>query len=128
MSILDRFFFFYENAGFSYDPKTETEQAGRMRCARQLAEAEEWALQQGYSYNWNYCDTTSADFTDDKPAWELWRCEVYDEESELVQSLSAIDFGRDGSPYGQAYAKVVEAELALEQQISLNMISRDIKN
>ena len=26
--------FFFDNAGFSYDPKTESERTGRLRCAQ----------------------------------------------------------------------------------------------
>ena len=40
--------FFYENAGYSYDPKTETPEQGRIRCARDLADAEMVGQRLGY--------------------------------------------------------------------------------
>jgi hypothetical protein len=40
---------------------------------------------------------------------------MVDEDGKIVQSLCFIDFGRDGSPWGDSYKRVVEAELALEQ-------------
>jgi hypothetical protein len=39
-----------------------------------------------------------------------------DKAGKVVQSLGGVDFGRDGDPWGQPYARVVEAELALEQR------------
>ena len=34
------YLFFLRNAGFGYDPKTETKQQGKSRCARELAKRE----------------------------------------------------------------------------------------
>ena len=42
--------FFYENAGFSYDPATETQGQGKERCAIALANAETWAVQEGLQF------------------------------------------------------------------------------
>jgi len=39
----DREAFFYENAGYSWDPSSESREEGRRKCARYLAEAEERA-------------------------------------------------------------------------------------
>ena len=38
--------FFFTHAGYSYDPKTETPEQGRAKCAQRLAEAEEEADRQ----------------------------------------------------------------------------------
>ena len=38
--------FFYDHAGFSYDPKTETRAQGKRRCAESLARAEDWREQE----------------------------------------------------------------------------------
>ena len=108
--------FFLANAGFSYNPETETKIQGRRRCAKGLAKAETWARENGYSFDWSvdpYVD--SSEFSDESPAWQLWVCVMYGPEGEHVSSLHAIDFGRDGSPYGDSYKRVVEAELASEE-------------
>ena len=44
--------FFYLNAGFSYDPKRETEEQGRRRTARELADAEAYAEREGWEMSW----------------------------------------------------------------------------
>lgn len=108
--------FFYKNAGYSHDPKTETAQQGRARCARQLAEAERHALDNGCYWLWEPSDIDSSDFCDVTPAWQLWDCVMYGRESDhSLASLCAIDFGRAGSPAAaDPYRRVVEAELSLE--------------
>jgi hypothetical protein len=42
--------FFFEHAGWSYDPKTETSIEGRTRCAIELAAAETWAAENGVEF------------------------------------------------------------------------------
>lgn len=44
--------FFYNHAGFSYDPKTETPEQGRARCAKLLAKAEEFAIEESIRFEW----------------------------------------------------------------------------
>lgn len=107
--------FFYEHAGYSYTPGKETEEEGRTRCAFALADAEAWALAEGYSFDWGPCDTDSSDFSDERPFYVLHACYMCDADGSLVQSLHAIAFGRD-KPAAGPYRRVVEAELALEQQ------------
>ena len=46
--------FFYEHAGYSYNPQTETAEQGRIRCAISLALAEEQARNLGYEFEWEY--------------------------------------------------------------------------
>lgn len=108
--------FFHEHAGYSYDPKTETKQQGRARCAKALADAERRGREQGLSFAWSVDpDTDSSEFSDEKPAWALWQCVCRDQPGTVRASLHAIDFGRDGFPCAsEPYARVVEAELALE--------------
>lgn len=115
--------FFFRHAGFSYDPKTETPDQGKQRCAQALAAAELRARDGGYSFQWEIDPHTRSDDWK-KPdedggkyraPWQTWVCDMYDPQGELVQSLGGIDFGRDGSPFGDPYRRVVEAELALEQ-------------
>lgn len=107
--------FFFEHAGHSYDPKTESKTQGRKRCARALARAERQALELGYSFEWLIdSDVDSSDFSCSKPAWNLWGCICRNSCGESVESLWGIDFGRNGNPWSAPYRRVVEAELALE--------------
>jgi hypothetical protein len=46
--------FFYEHAVYSYDPKTETAEAGRIRCAKDLAEAEVIGQRLDYQFEWDW--------------------------------------------------------------------------
>ena len=105
--------FFYTNAGIAYMPEKETKEQGRKRGARELAKTEQQARDGGFSYNWSIDPhTDSSDFSDEQPAWQLWQCAMYNADGRIVNSLHGIDFGRDGSPFGSAYKRVVEAELA----------------
>ena len=107
--------FFYENAGYSYDPATETQEQGRVKCAKSLAQAEQLALSAGVAFEWQIDQfINSSDFSDDPEPWELWECVAYNADGNVIASLSGIDFGRDGSPWSSNYRRVVEAELATE--------------
>lgn len=109
------YIFFFTQAGYSYNTaKGETRNQGRIRCAQELVKAEDWAKLH-LSFEWNRDDTTSAEFSDERPAWGLWLCTARGINGDIVQSLSGIDFGRDGEPWGHPYKRVVEAELALEE-------------
>src|SRR4249920_3521828 len=90
--------FFFENAGYSYDPKTETEAGARERGAHALAKAERDALDMGCSFQWHQDNIDSSDFSDEEPAWALWVCLMHDASGKVVQSLGGVDFGRDGEP------------------------------
>ncbi len=106
--------FFLRHAGFSYDPKTETADAGRRRCARDLANAEKRGYA-GVSFAWLIDpDTDSSEWCDEPPAYDQWVCVCRDPNGNVLASLGGIDFGRDGSPYSDPYRRVVEAELAQE--------------
>lgn len=115
--------FFYDNAGYSYDPATETPEQGREKSAILLASAERWAQETGYDFIWDIDpDASSADWIDDKKdggkyrkPWQVWFCSMLNERGKTVQSLHAIDFGRDGQPWGNSYRRVVEAELAMAE-------------
>lgn len=107
--------YFMEWAGTSHNPATESLAQGRYRGARKLAAAERWADVHGYYYEWGIDDLTSAEWSDEDPPYEQWYCLLRDQHGTVCASLSGIDFGRDGTPYGDKYKRVVEAELALEQ-------------
>lgn len=110
--------FFYEHAGWSYDPKTETKEQGRRRGARLLAKVERWASQTGVSYEWDQDGLTNRDFqeiTNENPEYYLWRVLARDADGAVIGSLCGVDFGKDGQPWGNPYRRVVEAEISLEQ-------------
>lgn len=108
--------FFYEHAGYSRDPKTETKEEARERCARELAAAEKIGENRGYEFHWEIDpDTDSSDFDDSSEPWHLWQVVAEDRHGEPFGSLGGVDFGRDGDPHGEHYARVIQAELALER-------------
>ena len=110
-----RYAFFLKWAGYSYDPAKETKQQGRARCAKSLAAAESAARDAGLHFEWSIDrDTDSSDFDDSRKPWALWQCVMLNADGQSVGALGGIDFGRDGTPWGDPYREVVEAELAQE--------------
>jgi hypothetical protein len=113
--------FFYDHAGASWNPETETEEQGRLRGARELAAAERTASALGWSFEWSIDpDIDSSEWLDDnedggrnRDPWHTWKCAMY-ADGEFVTSLHGIDFGRDGHPNSDPYRRIIEAELALE--------------
>lgn len=104
--------FFYDHAGYDWDNHDgETEEQGHERCARELAQAEQWAMLRGAYVLWN--EDWSVNHTDEYP-------DAYDSEpqtceyatlwldGEVVTSLGCIDDADD------SYRRVIEAELASE--------------
>ena len=105
--------FFYSHAGYSYDLKTETPAQGKARCAKSLARAAAMARDTGLRCVWSIDpDSNASDFCD--KYYPLYRCFLVRGESEILASLHGIDFGETGQPWGDDYARVVEAELAAE--------------
>jgi hypothetical protein len=103
------FDFFYANAGYSYDPKTETKHKGRARCARELAKAERDAAALGYWFEW-ISDHPFNSHGSDRSEWPE-TCEICicrDENGKSLTSLSCIDDATRES------RRVIEAELASE--------------
>lgn len=99
--------FFYDQAGYSYNPKTETEEQARERCAQHLAQAETFARVNGWHCIWEPDEDSSADGDFGSPKVREG-CILYDAENEVLESLWSI---ADAS---QDYQRVIEAELALE--------------
>ena len=126
MKPLSPYHFFLKHAGYSWDPRTETEQQGRIRSARALASAERDARRRGYYFCWSIDPCTlSSDWFDGNEdgsrnynPWQTWRCTLHGEgatfQGTVGASLHGIDFGHDGEPWGDPYRRVVEAELASE--------------
>lgn len=112
--------FFYDHAGYSFDPRTETEEQGRVRCAQALAAAEQRYLDahrdNGVCVVWEN-DPDAARF------WEKARrdgsadighfdqCEIaciLDASGLCLASLGGVLDADDD------YRRVIRAELALE--------------
>ncbi len=109
--------FFYDQAGWGYNPSSETPEEGRTAGAIRLADAEKMAQDAGYTFSWsddweigNHKEFFGADsaYADSEPD-TCENCDMFDPDGNLVQSLGCID---DAS---SQYRRVVEAELALEQ-------------
>src|SRR3990167_11418048 len=112
----DREAFFYENAGYSWDPSSESREEGRRKCARYLAEAEACGERVGLEVQWDY-DYDAPYFLSDEahegPYYFAW---VEGPTGSTVAALGGID--EDPCPQGQGiltpYARVIEAELLSE--------------
>jgi hypothetical protein len=110
---LTPYHFFLKFAGWGYDPAKESKAAGRARCAKALAEAERQAKEAGVTFDWSRDDQTNRSFTDEGPEYQLWQCFAMLGEK-VLGSLGGVDFGETGEPWGDTYARVVEAEIASE--------------
>jgi len=118
----ERVLWFCTHAGTRYDPEYETQEEGTLRTGLLLAMAElwyagnkadQWELEPGeLELEWQQ----DYDPRPDQPAFG-WACVLrrWDgREWEVVGSLGGIHFAGGAEPWGQDYARVVEAELALE--------------
>ena len=92
--------FFFDNAGYSYNPETETPEQGRTRCAQRLAAVEEEADRRGWWVEW-------ADDGEEDGA-PRWCALLRDSGSAVLGSLGGIDV------CAGPYARVVAAELAAD--------------
>jgi hypothetical protein len=106
-------FFFYQNAGYSYDPKTETAEQGRLRCAVELAEAEAIGQRLGYVFEWDRDECPDLSWMSDEEREqenEVLCCRISDPDNtrySLASLCGITDPDRN-------YRRVVEAELASE--------------
>ena len=116
--------FFYDHAGWCYDPKTETPEQGRNRCAQTLADAHRSALSAGYTFEWDIDpDTDSSEFLDG-PVYELYICVLVSPEGDSAGSIGGVDFGPTGDA-SEDYGRVVEAELAADHMTVIREDSQD---
>jgi len=108
--------FFRDNAGFAYNPKTETSDEGKVRHARELAVAEmEIQKNSNYRYEWAVdpgMDSSDFETDEKKRPHRLWCVTLY-RRHESIDHLGGVDFGANGSPKKDSYRRVVEAEIAL---------------
>src|SRR5437868_9324767 len=77
-------FFFYQNAGYSYDPKTETADKGRIRCAVELARAEKYARNLGWEFEWEWDECPDLSWMSDEKReqeHEVLCCRIPDPEN-----------------------------------------------
>jgi hypothetical protein len=120
--------FFYENAGYGYNPSFETEEQGRQRGAESLAKAEQWAKDEELEYVWVDDPHISEDYFEFEADKQHVRehgavgCILYRpcpdhgtdcKHAEQLASLWGITESLDNRER-DAYRRVVEAELALE--------------
>jgi hypothetical protein len=106
-------FFFYQNAGYSHDPKAETPEQGRLRCARELAEAEAVAQRLEYAFEWEFDQDADLSWMSDEEReqeHEVLCCRIVDPEN-TRHSLASLCGITDAD---RNYRRVIEAELAAE--------------
>lgn len=104
--------FFYDNAGWNYDPKTETSKQGKLRCAVELAKAEAWFEDSGLEYAVlpdEDADLSWMDEAERNESHEVVGVVLQTPDGEHVQSLWGIV---DATP---EYLRVIVAELASEE-------------
>lgn len=112
-------FFFYQNAGYSYDAKTETPEQGRIRCAKDLAEAETVGQRLGYEFEWDFDECPDLSWMSDEEReqeHEVLCCRVVDPENPRY-SLASLCGITDAD---SNYRRVIEAELASEAIAALD--------
>ena len=106
-------FFFYQHAGYSHNPKTETAEQGRLRCAVELAEAEAIGQRLGYEFDWEWdSDPDLSWMSDDEreQEHEVLCCRIPDPDNTRYSLASLCGITDPDSNY----RRVIEAELASE--------------
>lgn len=120
--------FFYDHAGWGYNPATETEEQGRQRHAEELADAEQAAKRAGVWYVWEpdqevdeRDELSTTEHTCEWVALYIAPEDVHDR-PRMLASLGGI---WDASA---EYRRVVEAELASEALSEIEaIINREIE-
>ena len=103
--------FFFRNAGYSWDPRTETRYEGHERCALRLAQAEAMADELGWYLVWE--DDPEASF--DEGA-QRYIASVRTSEGTLLQNLGGVD------DCSHRYGRVLFAELALAELVEMQVL------
>jgi hypothetical protein len=118
-------FFYTQHGGGGYDPDKESEDEGMLRYAVSLAKAERWFEDSEGEWEWMTDDHPDRSWLDPDDGRTIWMCAAHIRKPEGEwaepgepewnhESLSGIDLGLDGDPDTDPYARVVQAELALE--------------
>lgn len=98
--------FFYDEAGYSYG-QGESPEAGRVRCAKSLAKAEQYAQNLGWEYEWRNDNDADLSWLAEGETIETCEgCILRDSSGDILESLWGIADASDN------YRRVVEAELA----------------
>lgn len=105
--------FFWQHAGYSFDPTTEGKAQGRRRCAEYLAAGEAWAEEQGVTFTWEYDPDVDLSFMT-----ESEQAEPHDAEVCIARYADGTMAGCFGGiiDADRNYRRVVEAELAADAQ------------
>jgi hypothetical protein len=107
--VSDAIEFFTKHAGYSYKPP-ETPEQGQLRAATALGNAEDRAIRERVKFTWSACPE-EWDGDEPLPEWaELLDCLAKHPDGRTASLGSIALDGRKVDPY----ARVVEAELALE--------------
>jgi hypothetical protein len=95
-------FFFYQNAGYSFDPKTETAEQGHTRCAVELARAEEYARNLGWEFEWEFDQDPDLSWMSDEEReqeHEVLCCRIPDPENPRYSLASLCGISDPDSDY-----------------------------
>lgn len=117
--------FFFVHAGYSYDPKTETQEVGHAKCAVRLAAAESLFLQcvklADVGIEWQHDPDAARDNRKDRVRFEqcesacIWHRDECGDVHYLASLGGILDADTD-------YRRVVRAELAIECEDALQAI------
>lgn len=112
--------FFYEHAGYSHDPKTETPEQGRVRCAIDLAAAEIYAKDRDWTFDWSWDECGDlgdhSEWCDVKGRHDHYieHCALSGADGNVLEALGGI-IDADNK-----YRRVVQAELASQALYEIN--------
>lgn len=115
----DRERFFFEHAGYGYNPAHETAEEGRERCARELAAAEREMIRRG----WSIRVEDDPDVMEDDAGtveevaagnWLNLVVDLLDEDGDLLQCLGGVTVLTEEG-YNAPYVTVCGVEMADEQ-------------
>ena len=110
--------FFYDNAGYSYDPASETPEQGREHCARELARAEVYGREQEWEVEWRADSDADESFIE---SWEPteqaeWNESEHCAEVAILRNSAGEILASCGGIWdvSREYRRVMEAELMSE--------------
>lgn len=110
--------FFFDHAGYSFHPNKETALEGKLRCAVEMAKAEQCAINQGWTAEWSddwdigsHIEEFDC-YTEEPTTCES--CVLKDADGNVLASLGCIDDADNN------YRRVIEAELAEEAEHNLD--------
>lgn len=120
VELTDQETFFFNHAGFSVG-QGETKREGQVRSARELARAETYGQEHGWTYKWDWDQDADLSFMSEEERaqdHECLYCLLLDADGNTLESLSGI------IDADKAYGRVVEAELASEELAGIEREAR----